>query len=43
MIEYLDIAMQALTAIATVASVLWAIHVYRKANEDRIFCKSKIA
>ena len=41
MIEYLDIAMQALTAIATVASVLWAIHVYRKANEDRIFLQIK--
>lgn len=39
--EYWSILIQALTAIAAVASVLWAIHVYRKANEDRAFLEIK--
>ena len=33
--EYLSVVIEMLSAIATVASVLWAIHVYRRANENK--------
>ncbi|MBR3237855.1 MAG: hypothetical protein IKF99_05400 [Oscillospiraceae bacterium] len=39
--EYWNIIVQALGTIATVISVFWAIHVYRKANENKSYLEIK--
>jgi len=38
---YLSLIIQALSAISTVVSVLWAIHVYRRANENKDYVTVK--
>lgn len=39
--EYISLIIQALSTIATVASVLWAIHVYRRSNENKNYIDLK--